>query len=260
MIRVIYRLQEKQTVKVLYMIRLTWVYEDVMGRKKKNPEYDVDRIFKEYVDTVTEFYQAQAVQGESQSLRSVADEFNTTILKVRKVLITSGVFQSDTSAKVQQLFSDGKTIPEIQVEMQLSRASVYSYLPYMKTIYNAKELSANAQRLRTYRERKRVVLTFQNAIKDSLLTEHIMWDVISAFANYPFYTSRGMKFFYTVHGGEIQVNRKKKTITKATVLLFIDRVLEMQDAGEKITGPKKVGTFGASYLYPIFMRIGLVKN
>lgn len=189
-----------------------------MGRKKRNPGYDADRIFKEYVDTVTEFYQTQTALGENQSLHSVADEFNTTILKVRKVLITSGVFQSDTSEKVRQLFSDGKTIPEIQAEMQLSRASVYSYLPYMKTIYNAKEFSAIAQRLRTYRERKRVVLTFQNAIKDSLLTEHIIWDVISAFANYPFYTSREMKFFYMVHGGEIQVNQKKKTITKASII------------------------------------------
>lgn len=231
-----------------------------MGRKKKNPGYDSDRIFKEYVDMVTEFYQTQTALGENQSLRSVADEFNTTILKVRKVLITAGVFQSDASERVQQLFSDRKTIPEIQAEMQLSRASVYSYLPYMKTIYNAKELSANAQRLQIYRERKRAVFAFQNAVKDSLLTEHIIWDVISAFANYPFYTSRGMKFSYTVHGGEIQVNRKKKTITKATVLLFIDRVVEMKDAGEKITGPKKVGTFGASYLYPIFMRIGMFEE
>ena len=231
-----------------------------MGRKKKNPVYDTDRIFKEYVDTVTEFYLTQTALGENQSLRSVADEFNTTILKMRKVLITSGVFQSDISEKVRQLFFDGKTIPEIQVEMQLSSASVYSYLPYMKTVYNAKKLSTNAQRLRTYRGRKRVVFIFHNAIKDSLLTEHIIWDVISAFANYPFYTSRGMKFFYTVHGGEVQVNRKKKTITKATVLLFIDRVLEMKDTGEKITGPKKIGTFGASYLYPIFMRIGLFEE
>lgn len=228
-----------------------------MGRKRKNPEYDTNKILKEYVDAVTEFYQAQ---GENQSLRSVADEFNTTILKIRKVLITAGVFQSDTSERVQQLFSDGKTVPEIQAEMQLSRASVYSYLPYMKTIYNAKELSANAQRLQIYRERKRAVFAFQNAVKDSLLTEYIIWDAVSAFTNYPFYTSHGMKFFYKVHEGEIQVDQKKETITKATILLFIDRVLEMKDTGEKITGPKKVGTFGASYLYPIFVRIGLLKK
>lgn len=90
-IRVIYRLQEKQTVKVSCLIRLTWIYEEIMGRKKK-PEYNADRTFNEYVDTVTEFYQTQTALGESQSLRSVADEFSTSILKVRKLLITAGVF------------------------------------------------------------------------------------------------------------------------------------------------------------------------
>jgi hypothetical protein len=35
------------------------------------------------------------------------------------------------------------------------------------------------------------------------------------------------------------------------------RALEL---GEKATGPKKLGTFGASYLYPIFMRIGVIEE
>lgn len=71
------------------------------------------------------------------------------------------------------------------------------------------------------------------------------------------YTSREMKFSYTVHGSKIQADWKNKTIMKTTVLLFIDQVLEMKNEGKKITGSKKIGTFGASYLYSIFMRIGL---
>ena len=36
----------------------------------------------------------------------------------------------------------------------LSRASIHSYLPYTKGIYNAAELSLNAERCRTYKIRQ----------------------------------------------------------------------------------------------------------
>ncbi|MDD2980451.1 MAG: hypothetical protein PHN80_10805 [Hespellia sp.] len=229
-----------------------------MGRNKKNPSYDADRIFREYIDAVVAFYQSGQANGKKESIRSVADEFGTTNLKIRKILITAGVFQSEISKKVLALYSSGKTIMEIQTEMQLCRASVYSYLPYVKTIYNAKELSANAQRLQLYRKRKNAVSIFQSAARENRLTEQIVWNAITAFSGYPFYTSKGMKFCYSVHGGEMQVDRKKKSITRSSVLLFVQRAQEMYDAGEEITGPKKIGTFGASYLLPVFNRFWIL--
>lgn len=239
-----------------------------MGRRKKNPDYNAEQIAKEYIDAVTEFYQSEMPSGQSRSIRAVADEFNTTILKIRKILITSGVFQSETSEQVQTLRAEGRTIEEIQKELGISRASVYSYLPYIKVIYNAKEISANAQRLQMYRRRKRAVSAFIDALEENRLTENIIWDTVSAFAGYPVYTSKGIKFYYSVQGGEIQVdrkkktitnNRKKKTITKSSVFLFVQLARKMQCEGNHISGPKQVGTFGASYLLPIFTRVGLIK-
>lgn len=230
-----------------------------MGRKKKNPNYDAERIFKEYIEAVTGFYQSEDTSGRGVSIRATADEFGTTILKIRKILITAGVFHSEISEKVQELYSCGKTIQEIQTAVALSRASVYSYLPYVKTIYNANEISTNAQRLQIYRNRRQAVSSFQRAIEVKQLTEDTIWDTIKVFADYPFYTIKGVKFYYTVHGFEMQIDRKKKTITKATVLFFIKRVQELHSAGERITGPKKVGTFGASYLFPVFVRVGLIE-
>lgn len=29
-------------------------------------------------------------------------------------------------------------------------------------------------------------------------------------------------------------------------------------AGEAITGPKKIGCYGASYLYPVFLQLGII--
>lgn len=229
-----------------------------MGRAKKNPDYDADRVFKEYVDSVVAFYLADGTLEQNVSLRSVADEFDTTILKIRKVLITAGVFQSETGEQVQLLYEEGKTIPEIQKELRLSRASVYSYLPYVKTIYNANEVSANAERLKNYRKRRKAVNGFKSSLSDGCPSEDIIWKTVSAFVGYPFYTCKGMKFYYTVHGNEMLVDRKKKTITRSTVHLFVQRVLSLQSEGKCVTGPKKVGTFGASYLFPIFKRFGLI--
>ena len=39
----------------------------------------------------------------------------------------------------------------------LSRASVHSYLPYTKGLYNAAEISLNAERCRTYKIRREQV-------------------------------------------------------------------------------------------------------
>ena len=55
--------------------------------------------------------------------------------------------------EVNQLHEQGKTIPEIMKITGLSRASVHSYLPYVRGIYNTEELSLDAKRCRMYRER-----------------------------------------------------------------------------------------------------------
>lgn len=77
------------------------------------------------------------------------------------------------------------------------------------------------------------------------------------FAGDTFYTAKGLEFRYTVKGREIFVDRKKKTITKSTVELALIKTLEM---GGNVTGPKKLGVFGASYLYPIFIKLGIIKT
>lgn len=229
-----------------------------MGRKKIHGEYHAEEIFQEYMEAVVEAYQAPDPQGKPNSLRSVADAFGASVLKIRKVLITAGVFQTELSMETNRLRQAGLTIEEIQERLHLSRASVHSYLPYTKYAYNARESSANANRLRIYRKRKEAQQLFCARAEDGTLTEDQIWDTLAAFAGYPFYTSKGLKLTYTVKGYELFVDRKEKSITRATVLLFVERVRQMQASGGFITGPKQVGTFGASYLFPIFRKIGLI--
>lgn len=62
---------------------------------------------------------------------------------------------------------------------------------------------------------------------------------------------------YKVKGNEIFVSRKEKSITRSSVILAMTKAIELQ---YKVKGPKQLETFGASYLYPIFKKIGLIDD
>lgn len=85
-----------------------------------------------------------------------------------------------------------------------------------------------------------------------------LWREMEALAGEPFRTAKGLAFAYTVRGGELFFDRKEKSVTKATVKAAYRRALELEALGVKVTGPKKLGVFGASYLYPIFVRLGVI--
>lgn len=125
-----------------------------MARPKKKPEYNAEKIQNDFFQEVTECYK----ESPKVSLREVAAEFDITLLKVRKILITVGEYATDISEQVQDLRLQGKTIPEIMEITGLCRASVHSYLPYKKGIYNAKEASLDAERCKKYRQRKSEVV------------------------------------------------------------------------------------------------------
>ncbi|MCC8181716.1 MAG: hypothetical protein LIO45_01840 [Clostridiales bacterium] len=203
---------------------------------------------------------AMSVYAETKSLRKTADELDLNPLKVRKLLVTArygGIdgldgmemtYESDTADEVNRLRKEGKDVAEIMSALRLSRASVNSYLPYTKAPYKTGEQSANAERVSRHRERNAACARLR---KDGGM-EHL-WAAIVAFQGYPFYTAKGLRFQYEVRGGEIKVNRKEKTVTRSSVEMAYQKAL----AGG-VSGPKKLGVFGSSYLYPMFVRFGIV--
>lgn len=90
-----------------------------------------------------------------------------------------------------------------------------------------------------------------------------IWKEICAYEGHIFHTYSGLPFSFTVKWykagealGELVIDRKKKTITRNTVLMGHKKAMELGT----VTGPKKLGVFGASYLYPIFLAIGVCKK
>lgn len=89
--------------------------------------------------------------------------------------------------------------------------------------------------------------------------EDLLWDTLMLFEKQTFWTAKGLDFRYEIRGYEMFVDRKEKSITRATVNMAFHKALEIQSTQGKVSGPKKLGTFGASYLYPVFIRIGVIE-
>ena len=87
-----------------------------------------------------------------------------------------------------------------------------------------------------------------------------MWDLLKFLQGCVFFTAKGLKFTYRICGGEMFVNRKSKSITQATVFMAYNRAVELMKETGSVNGPKQLGTFGASYLYPVFARIGVLRK
>ena len=87
--------------------------------------------------------------------------------------------------------------------------------------------------------------------------DNALWERLIRLQDQEFFTAKGLGFTYEIRGGEMFVSRKSKSITQSTVMMAFHKALEL---GSQATGPKKLGTFGASYLYPVFVEIGVIPH
>ena len=85
-----------------------------------------------------------------------------------------------------------------------------------------------------------------------------LWYLLETHQGESFYTAKGLPFHYTVRGGELFVDRRSKSITVSTVASALQAVQQLLAQGQPITVPKKLGCYGASYLYPVFHRLGVI--
>lgn len=237
-----------------------------MARPRKNPGYNPDKLTKELLEAVSAAYlspQEECADINGHALLStLAEEFSMTPIKVRKLLVTAGVYETPISKRVIELNEQGKTIKEIVQITGLSAASVSGYLPYQKTVYKLEELSATAERLQVYRSRKKAVEQLKTVMAEEGVDEikECLWETMKLFEGYVFRTSKGLRYQYVIKGNEIFFSRKEKSVTRATVDLALETVLSLWQLGKAVTGPKKLGCFGASYLYPVFVRLGVIRN
>lgn len=84
-----------------------------------------------------------------------------------------------------------------------------------------------------------------------------VWALLQQHQQETFRTAKGLPFTYTIRGGELFIDRRQKSVTISTVEKALVKIGELQAAGIPITGPKKIGCYGASYLYPVLLSLGV---
>ena len=145
------------------------------GRKKLKPEYDAGKNMKEQMDAAVALYNSEV------SLQAIGEELGLNPIKVRKLLITAGVYESEVAEKVQDTFEEYRetqdyitSILSTANDLQLSKASVTSYLPYQKGVYfpstaDIEKISVGAERRRRYRAVRKL---------RTEPTEEHLWEVV----------------------------------------------------------------------------------
>ena len=71
------------------------------GRKPSKPDYNPSAILQNQMDTAVALYST----ADHPSLQAIADELDLNPIKVRKLLITAGVYKSDAADQVQRVFN-----------------------------------------------------------------------------------------------------------------------------------------------------------
>lgn len=128
-----------------------------MSRHKLKPNFDAGKNIYEQINKVSEFFGDAYDDREDWdpghvTLTETAKAFNTTILRVRKMLITAEKYSIAQSREVQRYAADNLNISEIMQKTGLSRSSVHSYLPYSKGVYKLAEKSVGADRIERWRK------------------------------------------------------------------------------------------------------------
>lgn len=239
------------------------------GRKKSKPDYNPSAILQNQMNAAVALYSTDA----PSSLRTIADELDLNPIKVRKLLITAGVYKSDAADQVQQVFgtyreaglSHTEAIAATMRELNLSKASVTSYLPYEKGVYfpaetDSNNLSVGAERIRRMRKRNRVLEELRTE-----QTEETLWAAMIEFQGYKFRTYSGLVFSYSLKKGrgdtytkELFIDRREnsKSLAWSSVLLAFHKIPSI---GSVVDRPKVLGDIrGVTYIYAMFYRFGLI--
>ena len=197
------------------------------GRKKLKPEYDAGENLKEQMDAAVALYE------EDCSLQSIADALALNPIKVRKLLITAGVYESE----------------------------VASSLPYQKGVYfpstaDKEKISVGAERQRRYRAIRKL---------RSEPTEEHLWETVLLYCGVQFKTYSGLPFTYEIRKGrsgeytkELWIDRrgKSKSLAWSSVLLALGNIKKV---GEVVERPKALSDIrGVTYIYGMFYRFGLI--
>lgn len=88
-----------------------------------------------------------------EPIKGIARELGVSEVKVRRFLITEGLWMSQTSEEIRKLVQQGYSTEEIADILQKPVKTVQAYMPYSRGEYGSEHMSNSAQNSKKYRER-----------------------------------------------------------------------------------------------------------
>ncbi len=99
------------------------------------------------------YQQIMDAYQEMGSISAVQKRLRVSEVKIRRVLITEGLWSSKTSRQIEALADKGMSLQEIAETLNTTQKAVEAYMPYRRGSYEDGAQSAAASRSETYRKR-----------------------------------------------------------------------------------------------------------
>lgn len=117
------------------------------------------------------FKEIVKVYRDTCSIQDTANRFELSRSKVRKILITMHEITSPITESALPLLKEGKTQEEVAEILNISNATLSTYLPYSNRIFYKENRTLNALRCENYRARQEIAKKNQVAHNVSLNEE-----------------------------------------------------------------------------------------
>lgn len=109
----------------------------VKSKIEKEVKLEVDEIVKSYKSGI--------------AIKEIAEIGGISHNKVIKLLVTEGVYTSNTFDKIQELRDKGRSEQEIADACGLGKSAMWQYTPYKRGVYHSEKPTENALKLRKWR-------------------------------------------------------------------------------------------------------------
>ncbi len=206
-----------------------------------------------------------ALYDSEMSLQAIGDELELNPIKVRKLLITAGVYESEVAEKVQDTFEEYRETQDYKTSMlSTAKRLTFPKPPSPRTCHIRKVCTSQVQRkekISVGAERQRRYRAMKRWRADP--TEENFWGLVLAYAGVKFKTYSGLPFSYEIKKGrngeytkELWIDRreKSKSLAWSSIVLALGNIKE-----EVVERPKALGDIrGVTYIYGMFYRFGLI--
>lgn len=93
--------------------------------------------------------------NEKNSIKFIANSENLSESKIKKLLISEGIYKTGLSEKIKSLIADGHNQEQIIEYLKISPKTYNVNTPYVKVVYGLEDgASKNALALRAWRKKK----------------------------------------------------------------------------------------------------------